>query len=60
LPNKPKAFEAVTVVQYGNRKFLKKYIVISNHIPTSLEDLGVTTKEEFVESRQLNHEVIIK
>jgi hypothetical protein len=59
-----KAYEVLTLVSYKNidRKFIKKYIVISDVIPTKIEDLEVGREdEEFIESRLLsNYKVVIK
>lgn len=61
--SKPLAFVASTLVSHKgtNRKFVKKYIVISKSIPKNTEDLGAMENEEFLESKQLlGYEVVIK
>jgi hypothetical protein len=56
------AFEVTTLVTHNgiNKKFLKKYIVISSSIPSTLKDLNAGKNEEFLESRRLFCEVVIK
>ena len=58
-----KVFEAITLVTHKgvDKKFIKKYIVISNSIPKNVKDLNAGENEEFLESRYLpNYQVIIK
>lgn len=57
-----KIFEAVTLVTHTGtgRKFLKKYIVVSDSIPKNTEDLNAKENEEFLEAKQLHYEVVVK
>ena len=57
-----KVFEVITLITYKNidKKFLKKYIVISDSIPQNIDGLDAGKHEEFLESRRLNYEVVIK
>ena len=54
------AFEVAVLVTHkgASKKFLKRYIVISDSIPKNSEDLNLPENEEFLESKKLNHVVI--
>ncbi len=52
---------AFKVLVLNGKKFVRKYIVISDSIPKNMKDLNLPDDYgEFLEAQQLNYEVIIK